>query len=192
MKRPLVPVVAIVLTVALVGLLVYGITAKGGDSTLDDAVKSGKTPVAPGATMQRPNLEGDGSTSLASLRGKVVVLNFWASWCPPCVAESPILERVQQKLAKDGTGTVLGATYNDTTTDAKRFMQEHRLTYPTVQDIGTDLARKYGTDKLPETFVIDGKGRIVAISRGQIEDEAFLTRAIDKATRTAQTPADTR
>jgi cytochrome c biogenesis protein CcmG/thiol:disulfide interchange protein DsbE len=181
MKRPLVPVVATVLTVAIVGLLIYGITAKGNDTTLDDAVKSGQTPVAPGATMARPNLLTPGKTTLASLRGKVVVLNFWASWCPPCEAETPILEKVQKQLVKSGEGTVLGATYNDTTTDAKNFIKDHGLTYPTVQDIGTDLARGFGTNKLPETFVIDPQGKIVAISRGQIEDQAFLTRAIQKA-----------
>jgi cytochrome c biogenesis protein CcmG, thiol:disulfide interchange protein DsbE len=181
MQRPLVPAVAVVLTVALIGLLVYGITMKGDDNTLDDAVKKQAWPVAPGATLARPNLGEPGKTTLASLRGKVVILNFWASWCPPCEAESPLLERVQQQLVKSGDGTVLGATFNDTTTDAKTFMKDHGLTYPNVQDIGTDLAKEFGTNKLPETFVIDPQGKIVAISRGQVTDETFLTNAIKRA-----------
>jgi cytochrome c biogenesis protein CcmG/thiol:disulfide interchange protein DsbE len=180
MKRPLVPIVATVLTLALVALLIYGISAKGGDNTLDDAVKQGKLPEAPGATLARPALSGSGSTSLASLRGKIVVLNFWASWCEPCTAEAPVLEKAQKQLAKDGAGTVLGATYNDTPHDAEDFVHAHGLTYPNVRDVSTDLAQKYGTDKLPETFVINPAGKIVAISRGQL-DEQFLTHAIAKA-----------
>jgi len=180
MKRPIVPIVASVLTLALIALLVYGISAKGTNTTLDDAVKQGKLPEAPGATLARPNLDGAGSTSLASLRGKIVVLNFWASWCEPCTAEAPVLERAQRQLAADGAGTVLGATYNDTPHDAQAFVREHGLTYPNVRDVSTDLAQKYGTDKLPETFVIDPAGKVVAISRGQL-DGAFLTHAIAKA-----------
>lgn len=188
MRRSAVPLLLGLIAVALVAMLGYAMarsTDDGTAETLDAKVEAGKIVAAPGSEIELPRLGAAGTTSLAALRGKIVVLNFWASWCPPCEAESPILERVQKQLTKDGTGTVLGATYNDTTTDAKAFMREHGLTYPTVQDIGTDLARKYSTDKLPETFVIDGQGKIVAISRGQIEQEAFLTRAIAKATKSA-------
>jgi cytochrome c biogenesis protein CcmG/thiol:disulfide interchange protein DsbE len=181
-RRPVVPIVVGLLAAALVGLLVYGVV-KGGDNTsLDDAVKSGSYPTAPGQDLKRPLLNGSGSTSISAYKGKVVVLNFWASWCEPCIAEAPVLEKAQQQLEKAGAGTVLGATYQDATDASQAFERKHRITYPSVRDLDVDLAQKYGTNKLPETFVIDRKGRIVAISRGQIS-EKFLMDAIAKAQR---------
>jgi cytochrome c biogenesis protein CcmG/thiol:disulfide interchange protein DsbE len=178
--RPVVPAVVAILAAALVGLLVYGVVHNGSNTTLDDAVKQGKTPTAPGADLKRPLLDGNGTRSLADLKGKVVVLNFWASWCDPCRAEAKLLERAQSKLAQTGAGTVLGATYTDAVEDSRKFEREFKLTYPSVRDVDTDLAAKYGTRALPETFVLDRQGRVVAISRGQV-NQAFLDRALAKA-----------
>lgn len=180
MKRSAVPTVALLAAAALVALLVYGVVVRGTDTTLDDAVKRGDRPAAPGATKSLPRLGAAGLGSLAQYRGKVVVLNFWASWCPPCEEEAPVLERAQRSLAADGAGTVLGATYNDATGKSLAFVKEHGLTYPNLRDKGTKLAREYGTRNLPETFVLDRRGRIVAISRGEV-DQAFMTRALAKA-----------
>jgi cytochrome c biogenesis protein CcmG, thiol:disulfide interchange protein DsbE len=179
-SRSFVPTVVVLLSVALVGLLIYGVVNKSEDTTLDDAVKSGKRPMAPQATLALPLLDGRGRTQLGDQRGKVVVLNFWASWCEPCRAEAKLLERAHRTLQRSGAGTVLGATYNDATPDSKRFEREFKLTYPSVRDVGTNLAKAYGTRALPETFVLDGNGRIVAISRGQL-DQRFLDDAIARA-----------
>ena len=180
MKRSAPAAVAAVLAAALIALLVYGVTQSGSDTSLDSAVKDGKRPPAPDRVL--PALDGSGSASLKALRGKVVVLNFWASWCDPCRTEAPRLERVQQRLAKAGTGTVLGVTYQDVPSDSKAFIAEHDLTYPNARDIGTKLAKQYGTRALPETFVLDRRGRIVAISRGEVSQQ-FLDRSVTEALR---------
>jgi cytochrome c biogenesis protein CcmG/thiol:disulfide interchange protein DsbE len=175
LKTRLVPALAVLAGAALVGLLVYGVSARSASRTLDEQVANHRYPAAPQAGRSLPLLTGAGRTSLASLRGHVVVLNFWASWCEPCRVEAPLLERAQRQLEKR-RGEVLGVTYLDTAPDSRSFVARYRLTYPEARDTEGDFAHAYGTNQLPETFLIDRRGRIVAISRGEI-DESFLIRA---------------
>jgi cytochrome c biogenesis protein CcmG, thiol:disulfide interchange protein DsbE len=178
-KRLAVPGIATVVIVALVALLIYGVAAKdSSSSSLDTAVQHGQHPVAPGATRALPALHGGGTHRLADYRGRVVVLNFWASWCTPCTAEAPLLQRTQQQLG--ARGTVLGATYNDVPGDSADFERKYHVSYPSVRDVGLKLAQDYNTHALPETFVIDRAGNVVAISRGQVS-ERFLSNAVRKA-----------
>jgi cytochrome c biogenesis protein CcmG/thiol:disulfide interchange protein DsbE len=181
-KKPVVPIVVVVVATALVALLVYGVVHGGQNTTLDDAVKQGKHPSAPGYDMERPVLNGEGQKSLADYKGQVVVLNFWASWCEPCRGEAPILEKAQRSLTSTHAGTVLGATYNDAPEDSAKFEHEFKVAYPSLRDVGTELAQKYGTRALPETFVIDKNGKIVAISRGAVK-QSWLDNAIAEAER---------
>jgi cytochrome c biogenesis protein CcmG/thiol:disulfide interchange protein DsbE len=175
MKRP--GVLAIAFLAALLGaLLVYGVLSQGDDTSLDNAVKRGDRPPAPDHRL--PFLEGTREGSLASFRGRVVVLNFWASWCTPCREEAPLLEKTQRKLGAQGT--VLGVTYKDYADDSRTFMRKFGLTYPSLRDDQLELAPKYGTNALPETFVLDRQGRIVALSRGQVT-EAFLDKYVARA-----------
>lgn len=177
MKRFVVPALATVLALGLVGLLAYGLVARSDDDSIEQAVANGEFPMAPSATL--PLLGGDGMQSIEGLRGKVVVLNFWASWCKPCEAEAPVLERAHKRLQRSGAGTVLGVTYDDSTPASMRFVEENGMSFPSVRDVGTKLAERYGTNNIPETFVIDREGRIVDVFRGQI-DQAFIDRALAK------------
>jgi cytochrome c biogenesis protein CcmG/thiol:disulfide interchange protein DsbE len=180
MRRPAIPIVVAVLAAGLVALLLYGVLQRGDDTSIDGAVARGQRPAAPGTDVRLPALDGGGGTSLGQLRGKVVVLNFWASWCEPCKAEAPVLEKAQRHFRRSGGGTVLGVTYKDFADDSRAFVRAEHITYPSVRDDRLQLAPKYGTSKLPETFVINPAGRIVALSRGQIDDR-FLSRAIARA-----------
>ncbi len=153
---------------ALVALLVFGVASQGDDTAIDDAVARGERPEAPTATL--PTLGGEADGTLADYRGQVVVLNFWASWCPPCVDELPLLQNLQRGLQASGA-TVLGVNYKDLPEDALEFVDDYRLNYPSLRDIDGEYAERYGTLGMPETFVIDRRGRIAALRRGPIDQE---------------------
>jgi cytochrome c biogenesis protein CcmG/thiol:disulfide interchange protein DsbE len=174
-KRRALPILSSLAGACLIALLIYGVSAQSANRTLDERVARGQSPAAPSAASSLPILTGGGAASLASYRGRVVVLNFWASWCEPCQAEAPLLEHAQSRLEPHG-GTVVGVTYLDASPDSLAFVKRYRLTYPNLRDDGV-FAHSYGTNQLPESFIIDRRGRIVALSRGEI-GQAFLNRAI--------------
>jgi cytochrome c biogenesis protein CcmG/thiol:disulfide interchange protein DsbE len=175
-KRPYVPVIAGLVGVALIGLLVYGISTQSPSRTLDESIARGVSPPAPSATDMLPLLSGAGRRSLASYDGKVIVLNFWASWCEPCQQEAPKLERAQRQLVRHD-GTILGVTFRDASPDSLSFVERYHLTYPSLRDTTGDFARAFGTDEIPESFIINRDGHVVAIEREEV-DEAFLNRAV--------------
>jgi cytochrome c biogenesis protein CcmG, thiol:disulfide interchange protein DsbE len=175
-RRRALPIFVCLVGACLIGLLIYGVSHQAASRTLDEAVAQGQHPAAPDATNSLPGLSGARPASLTSFAGKVVVLNFWASWCEPCQVEAPLLERAQSELV-DHDATVLGVTYLDASPDSESFVRRYHLTYPNLRDNNGNFAHSYGTDQLPESFVIDRHGHIVAISRGEI-DQAFLDHAV--------------
>ena len=99
-----------------------------------------------------------GASHLADLRGKVVVLNFWASWCPPCLEETQSLNRLQQDIAAKG-GVVLGLSVDEDKAAYEKFLIDNHVVFPTYRDATKKTAADYGTSMYPETYLIDRKGR---------------------------------
>ena len=143
-------VVALAAVAGLLGLLVWNLAHQ------TKAPKIGAR--APAFTLRR--VDSPGRLDLASLRGKPVVLNFWASWCVPCKGEASMLESAWQQYRKQGV-VFLGVDYHDVTGDARTFLEHHGVTYPTVQDGSGAIADKYGVSAVPETYFIDRRGRLV-------------------------------
>jgi len=98
-------------------------------------------------------------TRLSDLRGKVVLLNFWATWCQPCVDEAPSLNALQKKIAPMG-GMVLGVSVDDDQAAYEQFLKTYNIDYPTYRDPSKQIPLSYGTSMYPETYVIDRDGRI--------------------------------
>jgi peroxiredoxin len=121
---------------------------------------------APGFRL--PTLAG-GERSLASWRGQVVVLNFWATWCPPCVAEMPSLERLHRALGPEGLAVVTVST-DESQEAVEAFVRRHGLTLPVLRDPGGRVvARAYRVSRYPQTFVLDRHGLLLRHYEGPAE-----------------------
>jgi cytochrome c biogenesis protein CcmG/thiol:disulfide interchange protein DsbE len=168
---------AIVLGVVL--LLVVGLTNQDVSTRIDHALAAGKRPSAPAFSL--PVLvPGAGvgpagaDVSLASLAGRPVVVNFWASWCVPCGDEAPILEAVWERYRPRGV-LMLGLDTQDLRGDALAFVREHGTTYPSVREGGSSVRDAYGLTGVPETFLIDAQGRVALHIAGPISRIEQLT-----------------
>lgn len=99
------------------------------------------------------------SENLSDLKGKVVVLNFWATWCPPCVEETPALNRLQ-KYIDSRNGMILGVSVDEDAAAYEKFLKDQAVVFPTYRDASKKSAADYGTTMYPETYVIDRHGKI--------------------------------
>lgn len=116
--------------------------------------------------------------SLAELRGKPIVINFWASWCPPCRIEAPLLERAWRAY-KDRGPVFLGVNIQDRREDALSYMREFNVTYPNGPDPNGEIAIDYGVSGLPVTFFVSREGQIVRRWVGAVERNVLI-RAIEE------------
>lgn len=111
--------------------------------------------------------------SLEALRGKVVVVNFWASWCnPACYDEAPVLERAWRTYRDRGV-VVVGVDMQDTAEAAQEFIRRFQLTFPNAPDHGGKVAVEYGVYGVPETFFVDRAGTIRAKHVGAVTEEVI-------------------
>jgi cytochrome c biogenesis protein CcmG, thiol:disulfide interchange protein DsbE len=166
---------AVGLVAALLGLLVWKVVQNDKPSVAK-RFSNGDRPVAEDFTLQR--LNGDGSLKLSSLRGKVVVINFWASWCDPCKSEAPrfqaAFERYRNRVAFVGIDTT------DFSGEARSFLSRYGVTYPNVRDPNGRVLHDYGGLPIPRTFVVAPSGRVHGYIFGEARAEE-LDSAIQKA-----------
>jgi peroxiredoxin len=169
-----------VVVVALLALLAFGITHQGTSQAIESQVQAGHHPVAPDANIPLPVLGNNRrSETIASLRGKVVMINFYAGWCTACQDESSLIKRAETELAAHG-GTVLGITYDDSISDAQSFMSQYHLAFPVLRDPSGNIAQAYGITGVPQTFILNRQGRVEAELPNQLSS-GWLNHALKKA-----------
>jgi cytochrome c biogenesis protein CcmG/thiol:disulfide interchange protein DsbE len=140
----------------LLGLL--GIVALGLQRAQSGPVAIGEP--APDFTLT--TFDGQ-QVSLADLRGKVVVLNFWASWCLPCEEEAADLQTAWEQYAGRGDVVFLGVAWTDTEPASLGYLSKFGITYPNGPDLGTRISQAYRTTGVPETYIIDRNGVLAAV-----------------------------
>jgi len=158
---------------AVLALLAYGFTREPG---YIESPIIGRP--APGFAL---TLFDGRAVRLEDFRGKVVFINFWASWCPPCRAEAPSLEAMWRRLREDGV-LFLGVNTQDEEERARAFLEEFGISFPNGRDPGGRIAIDYGVWGLPEAFIVDPAGRITYKHIGTL-GTALLAAKIDEARR---------
>jgi cytochrome c biogenesis protein CcmG/thiol:disulfide interchange protein DsbE len=167
---------SVALVAALLGLLIWKIAQ--GESEVTSALRSGGAPVAPAFTLER--LNGRGELALDSLRGKTVVINFWASYCGPCKDETPLLQAASKRW--QGKDVVfVGVDVQDVRGDARSFLARYGVTYPNVYDGKGSTIGRYGVTGYPETYFVDATGKVRYRIAGAVQDAAEIDDGIKRA-----------
>jgi len=184
---------AVAAVLALLALLIWHAATRRGGGALVEAVQHQRLPVAPPFDLPVIWHEYDSwprdltavaesdHLTLAKLRGRTVVVNFWASWCAPCKRETPMLVRSAWQHA--GQVVFLGLNVQDLRGPARKFLSHYAVPYVSAADRGTRTFTAYGLTGLPETYVIDRRGRVVAHETGELS-RATLEPAIQTAEKT--------
>lgn len=125
-------------------------------------IQKNAPPLASGNAPEFELITFEGQTiRLSELRGKPIVLNFWASWCLPCREEAPYLQAAWDQYRNQGL-MVIGVDYVDTEVEAKKYMAEFKITYPNGPDVGTRISKMYRITGVPETYFITREGKILS------------------------------
>ena len=164
----------------LLGLVALGLAAKlfldsqpGSSSVaLPGAVTSPYkfTAGAPAPEFSLQSLDGR-MVSLNDFRGKSVVVNFWATWCPPCRSEMPDMEQIARERADDVV--VLAVNVQEAREPVRRFVDQYGLTFPIVLDTSGDVTQSFGVQSLPTSFFVDREGRVAAFNMGALNKSAI-------------------
>lgn len=176
-KRPSILLIALlVLTVLTAALGLWRVWA-GRQRVAEQskpAITGASQAVAPDFTL--PTLDG-GSVRMAELRGKVILLNFWATWCPPCEAEMPDLDALHRTYGESQGLVVLGVNLQEDVGKVAPFVRERNLGFPILLDMdGRVTSEVYHVRPLPTSFIIDRQGYIRDVWNGQIARDAMLAR----------------
>ncbi|MGN6795991.1 MAG: TlpA family protein disulfide reductase [Streptosporangiaceae bacterium] len=166
-RRTLLQAGGVVAVVIIVTLLATGL---GRDPSVFGSPLVGRA--APNFTL--PQLDGPPLT-LSKLRGQVVIINFWASWCTECRVEQAALDRTWRQFQDSGV-VIIGVNFEDTSGDARNYIRTSGVTYPVVEDAESRTALAYGLRGVPETFVVNRSGHIVnhvigPVSAGRLASE---------------------
>ena len=154
-------IVTFAIILALLGLLAWGLRK----------VQAG--PISSGMAPDFTLTSFDGRTlTLSELRGQVVIINFWASWCPPCREEAAYLEQTWRKYKDQGV-IFIGVDWVDTEKEALAYMDEFDLTYFNGPDIGTRIAQAYNIQGVPETFYVAKNGELRGVHIGPLKSPAL-------------------
>ncbi len=121
----------------------------------------------------------DARMTLADLKGRPVLLDFWASWCGPCALEAPIVDRISRRYEKKGL-VVMGVNVSDPPEIVRAYAAQKGLSYPMVLDRGNAVQSRYGVTQLPSLVVIDRQGKVLAFLTGMV-DEASLSEVVTAA-----------
>ncbi|MBB6449805.1 peroxiredoxin [Geomicrobium halophilum] len=127
--------------------------------------------------MELPQAEGE-SMSLNDVRGTFVIMNFWASWCEPCIREFPLLDQVHQEFSDEEVNVlaVNMSSFERTMDDAMGFLDDQSVTMPVLFDTGGEMADAYQVAGLPTTYLINEEGIIVDIIMGEVTEEMLMER----------------
>ena len=118
---------------------------------------------------------------VSQLRGKIILLNFWSSWCASCDEEGAALEEVWQEVKDDGEIVFLGVNYVDTEKDSLAFLERYGITFPNGPDMGSRISRMFKVEAVPESYIIGRDGRLVAIQIGPFQSAEEIRAALDLA-----------